>query len=129
MCALKDGLRGRAFAFPRAAEGREALVGLLEAEGATVEAVVSYRLRLGDLASAEALEAVASADVLTFLSGRTLEGFLARTGPRGRGFLERAVVAVIGPVAKARAAELGVRVDVVPEKASAEALLDALAAL
>lgn len=35
-------------------------------------------------------------------------------------------VAVIGPVARARAEELGVRVDVVPPEATAEALVVAL---
>jgi uroporphyrinogen III methyltransferase/synthase len=117
-------LEGRRFVFPRAPEGRTTLIEALEALGAEVEPVITYRV---GCAAAPDASRVEDAEVLTFLSGRTLECFLEVLGDaRGRGLLAARRVAVIGPVAAARAAALGIRVDVVPGTASAEALVEAL---
>jgi uroporphyrinogen-III synthase len=114
--------------FPRAAEGRETLIDLLTAAGVEVSSPIAYRIAAAAPASAEARAAIARADAITFLSGETLRCFLEVVPEEeGRRLLERAVVAVIGPVAESKARELGVRVDVVPKTATLEALVEALA--
>ena len=121
-------LDGRRFLNPRAPEGRSLLVDALGALGAEVVPLETYRI---DCASPDpgAAARLEGAWAFTFLSGRTLECFLLRAGEaRGRALLAGSTVAVIGPVAEAVADRLGVRVDVVPPTASAEALVEALAA-
>lgn len=120
-------LRGLRVVVPRAPEGRPELVLGLEALGAAVVAPETYRLVIPPPASEEEIALASRADVATFLSGRAIQGFLERVGPeRGRAILNGMTVAVIGPVAAERALELGVRVDVTPPEATAEALVLAL---
>ena len=120
-------LRGLRVFVPRAPEGRPELVLGLEARGAIVVAPETYRLVIPPAASEEEIALAARAEIATFLSGRAVQGFLERVGAeRGRAILKGLTVAVIGPVARARAEELGVRVDVMSSEATAEALVLAL---
>ncbi len=120
-------LAGLRVLVPRAPEGRTELIDGLSAHGARVDAPEAYRLVHPPLAAEDDLRAAEAAEVLTFLSGRALEGLLAvMPEARARALLTRARVAVIGPVAAAAAARLGVRVDVVPPAATVEALVAAL---
>lgn len=126
--ASQGGVGGRRVLFPRAPEGRLVLAESLSAKGATVEALVAYRIVGARSPDPEALAAATAADAVTFLSGRTLSCWLKVVpAPHAQGILQRARVAVIGPVAAAEAERLGVRVDVVPPEATAEALVAALA--
>lgn len=114
--------------FPRAAEGRETLIDGLGAAGIEVDAPTVYHIVPAPPAERAVVDRVATADVLTFLSGETLRAFLDVVGDgAARAILARATVAVIGPVAAQKAAALGVRVDVVPPAATVEALVDAIA--
>lgn len=120
-------LTGQRFLFPRAPEGRETLIERLEAAGAEVDAIDVYRIVPAPPAAPDVLAALEGAHVFTFLSGETLRCFFEVVPEaRARALLARAQVAVIGPVARARAEALGVRVDLVPETASIDALVDAL---
>lgn len=119
-------LPGRNFLVPRAPEGRTVVQTQLRALGARVEVVETYRIGCG--APLPDPSELAGKKIFTFLSGRTLECFLHRVGPRAMDLLAASVVAVIGPVAREKAEALGVRVDVVPAAPSAEALVQALAA-
>jgi uroporphyrinogen III methyltransferase / synthase len=121
-------LTGRRVLLPRADEGREVLIDLLTARGAIVDRVTAYELRPAPPAPEVTIGALAKADAFTFLSGKTLEFFLQVVPEaEARAFLARAMVAVIGPVAKEAADTLGVRVDVVPPAATVESLVEALA--
>jgi uroporphyrinogen-III synthase len=67
-------------------------------------------------------------DVVTFTSPSTVRGFLeilAAADPRR--LLEGVVVAAIGPITAAAAAEQGVQVSVVPHEYTVPALADAIA--
>jgi uroporphyrinogen-III synthase len=130
--ALGDGtdaagpLRGRRILLPEGAHARGVVGEGLEAAGAELDRVVVYRLEPVRPLDPAAIE---GAEAFTFLSGRTLEAFLDGLPPGvGAAALAGARVAMIGPVAAATAAERGVRVDVVPRVATAEALVDALEA-
>lgn len=117
---------GQRVVVPRGAHGRETILDGLAARGAEVVAPIAYRI--DDRAPTDAERAAAEgANVATFLSGATLAAFLGGF-PEARSYLAARVVAVIGPVAAARARDEGVRVDVVPETATVEDLLDAIAA-
>lgn len=120
---LLDEVEGRRFVIPRGAHGRELLLEALADRGAIVDAPIVYEVRSRPIPPEE-LEAARAADVVTFLSGATIEAFIERAGAA---LLEGRAVAVIGPVAKERAEALGIAVDVVPERATVEDLLDAIA--
>jgi len=120
-------LRGRRFLIPSAREAREALADSLRALGAEVHVAETYRIACAPPIDPARVPQIERADAFLFLSGRTLECFLGIV-PKAKDLLARAVVGVIGPVASDAAARLGVRVDVVPVKASSEDLARALAA-
>jgi len=88
--------------------------------------VPAYRVVTAGPPDPSTLARAATADAVTFMSGRTIEAFLALV-PDARDLLERIVVAVVGPVASRDAQRLGVRVDVMPAEATAEAMIAALA--
>ncbi|MFO0724857.1 MAG: uroporphyrinogen-III synthase [Myxococcota bacterium] len=114
---------------PRAPEGRTELIDGLKAAGAAVDAPEAYRLLIPGPASEAERQLAEAAEIVTFLSGRAIDGFLERLGEAsGRALLLARRVAVIGPVAADRARALGVRVDVQPSEATVQALVDALAA-
>lgn len=120
--------RPRRVLFPRAAEGRETLIDGLRAAGIEVDAPTIYHIVPAAPAPRAVVDRVATADVLTFLSGETLRAFLEVVGDaEARAILAHACVAVIGPVARDKALALGVRVDVVPPSATVEALVGAIA--
>lgn len=122
-------LSGRRFLFPRAPEGRAEVADRLEAAGASVDAPVAYRIMAEPPAPPEIRAAVQHADAWIFMSGNTLEASFSVLGETTtRRLLARSVVAAIGPVAADRAAQRGIRVDVVPARATAEDLVAALSA-
>ncbi|MBI2377172.1 MAG: uroporphyrinogen-III synthase [Deltaproteobacteria bacterium] len=120
--------RGPRVLLVRAPEGRESLGAALVEAGAHVREVHPYRIVAASQAPAAAIEALASASAITFLSGLALEHFPRVVGDVAASqALRRALVAVIGPVTAAKAAELNVRVDVMPREATVEGLIGALA--
>ena len=124
---LGPDLTGRAFLIPQAAEARGKLGEDLRAKGASVDEVVVYRIGRGPPVTDAQMEALRQVDVITFMSGQTLTCFLSNMSEAdARAILARATVAVIGPVARQTAAGLGVRVDVVPDEATIDSLVDAL---
>ena len=114
-------LAGRRFLLPQAEQARGAVTDGLRAHGATVDEVVVYRTVAGPKLDAP----LPPVDIVTFLSGRTIECFLEIV-PNAASVLTDARVAVIGPVAAAAAERLGVRVDVVAAEATVESLVSAL---
>lgn len=62
-------------------------------------------------------------DAVAFTSGSTVRNLVGIAGKPH----QRTIIACIGPMAKAAAEEVGLRVDVVPEVADVPHLIDALA--
>ncbi len=101
----------------RAAVARDVLPAGLAEMGWNVEVVEAYMTRFIQPPAPEVAEA-AQADVVTFTSPSTAEGFLAALGGDPSNF--GGVAACIGPVTAATAAEIGFRVALsVPEHTSA----------
>ncbi|MBI4820169.1 MAG: uroporphyrinogen-III synthase [Deltaproteobacteria bacterium] len=112
----------------RAPEGREELGDGLRAAGCRVVEANPYRIAPAEKPPDQTLRELEQADAITFMSGLALEFFFEVVGEGlAKSTLDRTLVGVIGPVTKQKADELGVRVDVVPEIATAEALIQALA--
>jgi uroporphyrinogen III methyltransferase/synthase len=105
----------------RAEVAREVLPDGLRALGWSVDVVDAYRTR-AEMPSGVALEAAATADIITFTSSSTVERFLEIAGP------DRVppVVACIGPVTAATARRNGLTVDVEAQVHSIDGLVDAV---
>ena len=113
--------------FPRAAGARPTLADGLRGKGWDVTEVDAYRTipaTAADGATADALEAAAAADAVTFTSPSTATSYAALSAGRRR----PPVVACIGPVTAAAARAAGFTVDVVAAEPSAAGLVAALAA-
>ena len=114
----------------RAAEARDVLPRELEARGNPVTVAPVYRTVLAEGGTSAVRELLESGrlDAVTFTSSSTVRGFLALLGAvEARRLLEEVVVAAIGPITAATAAEHGLRVTVVPDEYTIPALADAIA--
>lgn len=110
---------------PRADIGSDVLVEGLQHLGWEVDDVVAYRTVRAAPPSAEIRDMIKSGgfDAVCFTSGSTVKNLVGIAGkPHAR-----TIIACIGPMAAATAREYGLRVDVVPERASVNDLVDALA--
>jgi len=102
---------------------RAALPELLRAASRTVDVVAGYKTtRIVDAAIADAAR---EADVWTFTSASTVEGFVASV-PDAAQLRGRTIVACIGPVTAEAARSAGLAPDVVATDATVEGLLEAL---
>ena len=121
--------RGRRFLLPRAETAREILPDGLRADGAGVDAVAFYRNVPGPVDPAELRRSLVAGelDVLTFTSPSTVENFVALLDAPSRACAEACRVAAIGPVTAQALRRVGLAPDVVPARATGEALVAALA--
>ncbi|HEX9295392.1 MAG TPA: uroporphyrinogen-III C-methyltransferase [Polyangiaceae bacterium] len=113
----------------RALVARDALPTALRAAGFEVDVVAAYETRPAPRAAIEALSSElenGNIDAVTFTSSSTVRELAAALGPRARELLDRATIAVIGPVTAETARELGLRIDVCAEEYTVSGLLDAL---
>jgi len=121
-------LRGKRILYPRSACARDLLCTELSKSGAKVQAPVAYRTEptaegavlLRQLLIGEQLDAV------TFTSASTVEHCLALLAPHEVDCLNKAVIAAIGPLTAEAAKKHGLTVNVVPNEATCEALVEAL---
>jgi uroporphyrinogen-III synthase len=121
-------LAGRRVLLPRAEIGREEVVAELLAQGAAVDDVPVYHT-VPATPDPDGLAALRrGVDVVTFTSPSTVRNFLMLLGADARDLLRGAIIACIGPVTADAARELGLPVHVQPAGASAEGLVEALAA-
>lgn len=123
--ALAHGLgsvRGQTILLPRAFGARPVLVDLLRAAGARVVAVTAYETRVNHPPGAAFAALATGADIVTFTSGSTVDGFVAVTS----GLRIHLNAACIGPVTAQIAAEAGFTVSVVAKTYTTEGLVIAL---
>jgi uroporphyrinogen III methyltransferase/synthase len=127
-----EDLTGRRVLLPRAEGARSILPETLRSRGAQVDEVITYRAVAppdADVAAlAEALER-GEVDALTFTSSSTVRHFVSLLGAERVQRLVRGgrpVVACIGPVTADTAREVGLDVQVVPERYTVAALTEAL---
>ncbi|HWI39884.1 MAG TPA: uroporphyrinogen-III C-methyltransferase [Verrucomicrobiae bacterium] len=130
MAALADiGVAGRRILFPKADKAREVIPSGLSALGAEVTAPVAYRNVPPDGIPADALQALEEKRIhcVTFTSSSTAENLARMVGEnRLLKLLEGVAVASIGPITTRTCLELGLRVDIEPEKYTIPALTEAI---
>jgi uroporphyrinogen III methyltransferase/synthase len=121
-------LSGSRILFPRAREGREALVDGLSEAGAIVETVEAYRTVLPEEAGAALRAAVEEGlDAVTLMSPSAVRHLAELLGSEDfRALARGAVFACIGPTTAAALRERGVDPGVVCKSSTAEALVEAL---
>nr|WP_255194548.1 uroporphyrinogen-III synthase [Natronobeatus ordinarius] len=128
---LAEAVDGARVEIARSDHGSAVLPDGLEAAGAYVHETVLYRLvRPEDSGESAEIAARGDLDAALFTSPLTVEHFLEAAEDRGvadevRDGLESTVVAAIGEPTRQAAAELDLAVDVVPEDATFETLVDA----
>ncbi len=109
-------LEGKRFLLPRADIARSFLPVELRKRGAEVKELVAYRTVIPD-ASTELADALVKyePELVTFTSSSTVQNFCSMVGPdRLARLAESAAFAVIGPIARRTAENLGLRVSVEP---------------
>ena len=111
---------------PGADIGREVLTEGLASLGAQVRRVTAYRTVTPSGASDRARQLLQEGvDVVTFTSSSTVRNLMELLGG-DKELLASSLIACIGPVTAATAAELGLRVDLVAREATVEGLVKAL---
>src|SRR5205085_9617512 len=122
--ALRDTpVEGRRVLVARAAEARDVLPDALRERGADVDVVALYQTRAEQLDEGR-LDAIRTADYVTFTSSSTVRYFMSAVG----GIPDGARVVSIGPVTSATAREHGLEVHVEAERHDIEGLVEALVA-
>ncbi|MFB6218593.1 MAG: uroporphyrinogen-III synthase [Halobacteriaceae archaeon] len=128
VAALDGAVAGRSVEVARSDHGSATLLEGLRAAGAEVTETVLYRLvRPPDSGHSTELAAAGDLDGVLFTSSLTVEHFLAAAAERGVRAaavdgLADATVGAIGEPTRETAEERGIAVDVVPDRADAEAL-------
>jgi uroporphyrinogen III methyltransferase/synthase len=107
----------------RAQEAREVLPETLREHGRAVDVVAAYATRFVD--DPELAAKTERADIVTFTSASTLNGFVHNV-PGAAHALAAKTVAAIGPITAKTARDAGIRVDVVPDEFTVDGLLHAL---
>ncbi|MBF0342232.1 MAG: uroporphyrinogen-III synthase [Magnetococcales bacterium] len=118
--------QGKRFLFPRAEEGREELITLLEKAGKTVETMPVYRSVPVDGLPKEVVRRLPELDALLFFSPRTVEVFLDLLCREDNRLPDQAVIVAISPLTAGTLTKSGVRVDLTAPRPDGESLLQAL---
>lgn len=124
LAAEMGDLQGQRILLPRARLGRPEIVAALAEQGAEVTDIALYDT-VTAVPSQQDLDDLAQGyEAITFASPSSVHGFLEISG----GAIEpAAVVACIGPVTAGAAREEGLTVTIMPDKYTADGLVDALA--
>jgi uroporphyrinogen-III synthase len=119
---------GRRYLLLRADRARPELPARIRALGGVVADIEAYRtVPLGERVESAAADAVrAGVDAVTLTSPSTVEGFINGIGDGWRDVVDRAIVAVIGPVTAEAARAAGMRVAAEADPHTVDGLIDAL---
>ena len=116
-------LSGQRILLPRARLGRPQIVDRLRDQGADVSDIALYDTVTAASDPMALQELALGYEAITFASPSSVRGFLEISGAKPLG---SAVVACIGPVTAAAAAECGLPVDLVPDEYTLDGLVQAL---
>ncbi len=122
---LEHGAHGEHVLLFGAQEMRDVIATTLREAGRIVDVVAGYKTtHVHDAAIAEA---ASRCDIWTFTSASTIASFLENV-PDAVARAQGKIVACIGPITAAAARDAGLRVDIVPDDATVDGLLEALEA-
>jgi len=125
---IKAGIEGKRVLLPRAEKARDILPVTLQSAGAEVVVVPAYRTVLPEVKKEEFKKLLAKGlDIVTFTSSSTVKHLAQLVNPESLSdLLKDIVIACIGPITAKTAQDLGLKVDVMPEKYTIEALIKAI---
>jgi uroporphyrinogen III methyltransferase/synthase len=120
-------IRGQRVLLPRAAGARSTLIDGLTARGAKVDELILYRSDVPESVDGEGLRRLRAGDIdiATFASSSAVRNLVAMLN-NDLDALEGITVAVIGPVTAAAARAAGLRIDVIAEPYTIDALVGAI---
>jgi len=124
----RENVKGKRFLIPRAAVAREILPDQLREMGARVDVVPAYRTvppKRKNQDFARRLKGGAIS-VVTFTSSSTVTNFLDHIDAGLMPYLDRVTFACIGPITAQTARENGLKVEIVPEQYTVDALVLAI---
>jgi len=119
-------LKGLRFLLPRAEVGREVLPERIRELGGVIEVVTTYRTVKPESHGKRLRRFLKEGKITiaTFTSAATFNNFLSIVGDNATDLLSDVVIAVIGPVTKRAVEKTGLKVEIMPEKATIEAMVD-----
>ena len=124
----KENVNGKKFLLPRAAVAREILPDTLREMGASIDVVPTYQTispKPSDTSFLQRLDEGA-VDVITFTSSSTVANFIDRLDQEHHAKLNNIAIACIGPVTQKTAEDHGLKVSIVPDEYTVEALASAI---
>ncbi len=125
----REEFRGKRILLPRAAQAREILPDTLRERGAELDVIEAYRTVGSESDSAEvrSLLRAGTIDLVTFTSSSTVRHFAALFPEEDVAeLLASTAVGCIGPITRATAEELGIRVDLVAREYTVHGLTQAI---
>ncbi|SET24358.1 uroporphyrinogen III methyltransferase / synthase [Natronincola peptidivorans] len=112
---------------PRADIARQALIDGLKEMGAEVEVMDIYKTTIPTCRRQDLVEILRnSVDYITFTSSSTARNFMEILTPENHQLIENSKIAVIGPITKKTAMELGVKVDIEAEEYTIDGLVKSI---
>jgi uroporphyrinogen III methyltransferase / synthase len=120
-------LNSISFLFPRAEAARDLFPSKIRELGGMIDEPVAYRT-VAPRPKEDLRRSVLGAGITiaTFTSGSTFINFLDMVGLDALPFLSRTAIAVIGPVTRQTVEKAGLRVSVMPAKATIKAMVEAI---
>ncbi|MDA8079403.1 MAG: uroporphyrinogen-III C-methyltransferase [Nitrospiraceae bacterium] len=124
----KGPLAGVRFLLPRAEKAREIFPDEVRRLGGTIDLPVAYRAVKPEHHGKRLRRFFREGrvTVVTFTSAATFNNFRDIMGEEADGLLSRAAIAVIGPVTARAVEKAGLKVDIMPEEATIEAMVEAI---
>jgi uroporphyrinogen III methyltransferase / synthase len=118
------------FLLPRAERARDFFPDWVMRLGGVIDTPVAYRAEKPDYAkdNLDRLLFGHPISIATFTSGATFKNFLEIAGTSARALLEQSAIAVIGPVTKKAVEKAGYRVNIMPETASIDSMVESIIA-
>jgi uroporphyrinogen III methyltransferase/synthase len=123
-----QGLKGVRFLLPRAEVGREVLPERIRELGGEIDVVTAYRAIKPETHGKRLKRFLREGriTIATFTSAATFNNFLSIMGDEAIDLLRDVTIAVIGPVTKRAVEKAGLRVSIMPEKATIEAMIQGI---
>jgi len=121
-------LKGMRFLLPRAAEAREVFPEAVRSEGGEIDVPVAYRSLMPERHGKRLQRFLKEGriSVATFTSAATFNNFLAIMGDEADALLKDVKIAAIGPVTAKAIEKAGLKVDIMPDEATIDAMAEAI---
>ncbi len=124
----EESVKGLRLLIPRAEVAREVFPEKMRALGATVDVVTAYRAvkPSGHAKRLKRFLSEGKITIATFTSGATFTNFCEMVGDDAKELLKDVTIVAIGPVTKKSIEKKGLKVHIMPERATMEDMVDAI---